>query len=117
VRDEESRDAVLGELRDRFGPVPESVMALVRAAWLRHLGEAAGASEVKLSGHRAEFAYRRAPDGMVKKVFKASGEAHRFGAELEADIKEEPRLKLKLPPGVSGQELFEASAAVLRALS
>jgi len=117
VRDEETKEAVLSELRDRFGSVPPGVMTLVHAAWLRHLGEAAGAAEVKLAGRRVEVVYREAPDGLMKKVFEASEQAHRFsGATLEADIKDAPRLKLTLPSGVSGQELFNTTAAVLSVL-
>jgi len=116
VRDEETKETVLSELRDRFGSVPAGVMTLVHAAWLRHLGEAAGASEVKLSGRRAEVVYREAPEGLMKKVFEASERAHKSGATLEADIKDAPRLKITLPQGASGQELFDVSAVVLATL-
>jgi len=116
VRDEETKEAVLSELRDRFGSAPESVMRLIRAAWLRHLGEEAGASEIKLSGRRADIVFSDAPEGLMKKVFEASERACEIGAVLEADMKESPRLKLTLPSGVSGQELFDKSAAVLAVL-
>jgi len=116
VRDEETKEAVLSELRDRFGAVPDSVMTLIHAAWLRHLGEAAGVFEVKLSGRRAEFVYREAPPGLMKKVFEASENAHKSGAALEADMKETPRLKLTLPSKAAKQELFAASVSVLQVL-
>jgi len=116
VRDEETMEAVLSELRDRFGTVPDSVMTLIHAAWLRHMGEAAGIFEVKLSERRAEFAYHEAPSDLMRKVFEASEKAHKSGAILEADIKDVPRLKLTLPAGASGQELFKASVTVLQSL-
>ena len=116
VRDEETKEAVLAELKDRFGSVPPGVMTLVHAAWLRHLGEAAGASEVKLAGRRADVVYRETPDRFVKKIFEASELAHKNGGTLEADIKDAPRLKLTMPQGTPGQELFNTAAAVLAVL-
>ena len=116
VRDEESMEGVLAELRDRFGAVPGSVMALARVAWLRNLGEAAGLSEIKAEGQRAYFVYREAPADLAERVFKASERAHRLGAVFEADMTTAARLKLALPQGTAPEEVFEAAVAVLKAL-
>jgi len=117
VRDEATKEAVLSELHDRFGSVPEAVLTLMHAAWLRHLGEAAGLDEIKLEEERAYFTYRKAPEGLMKRVFKASERAHSLGADLVTDMKAAPRLKLIPPAGASEQDLFEAAAETLRALS
>jgi transcription-repair coupling factor (superfamily II helicase) len=116
VGDEDTKAAVLEELRDRFGPVPASVLALINAAYLRHLGEAAGLAEVKLTAKRAVLAYRDAPPNLAERVFKASECAHKKGAAIEADIKGAPKLKLALPTGASDEERFEAVRSVLSAL-
>jgi len=117
VRDEESKEGVLSELRDRFGAVPGSVMALVRAAWLRNLGEAAGVSEIKAEGLRAYFIYKEAPADIAERVFKASERAHGLGAVFEADMTAAARLKLSLPQGASPEDVNEAMVAVLEALA
>ena len=116
VRDEESKEAVISELHDRFGAVPEALMRLMRAAWLRNLGEAAGVSEIRLEGRRAHFVYREAPEGLAGRVFGASEKAFRLRAELEADMTAAPRLKLTLPAEASEQELFDAAIATLAVL-
>jgi len=117
VKDEESKENVVSELRDRFGVVPEPVMRLVRAAWLRNLGEAAGISEIKQGSVRTRFIYREAPEDIAGRVFKASEQAHRLGAVLEADMTSAARLKLTLPGGASQESVFEAAIAALRALA
>jgi len=116
VRDEESKEAVLTEFRDRFGSVPDSVQTLVHAAWLRHLGEQAGISDIKFEGHRVVFIYSEVPEKLMKRVFHASERSHRGGATLEADMRDVPRLKLTLPAGASENELFRAAIEVLQAL-
>ena len=117
VSDEASKEAVMDELRDRFGPVPAPVLALVYAAWLRSLGERAEVSEIKIQAKRAEFAYREAPTGMMKRVFKASERAQGLGASLEADIKSVPKLKLVFPLGISDEARLDAAVSVLSVLA
>jgi transcription-repair coupling factor (superfamily II helicase) len=116
VDSEESMEAALEELRDRFGPVPASVVALMHASWLRHLGERAGLSEVKLTAKRAYFSYREPPEGLAERVFAASEHAHREGWALEADIKAAPKLKLILPEA-SEAALIQASIGVIDLLA
>jgi transcription-repair coupling factor (superfamily II helicase) len=116
VDSRETMDAALEELNDRFGPVPASVLALLYAAWLRHLGERAGLSEVKLTAARAYYTYDEAPPELAKRIFKASELANNIDAVLEADMKAAPKLKLTMPKGVSENELVGISIAVLTAL-
>ena len=117
VSDEASKAAVIEEMADRFGPVPASVLALIHAAWIRHLGEKAGLSEVKLKAHRVYFTYREAPENLVKLVFRASERAHQLGGSIEADMKAVPKLKLTMPKGTSAEKLTEASIEVLNVFS
>ncbi|MCL2110755.1 MAG: transcription-repair coupling factor [Clostridiales bacterium] len=117
VDSEQSKTAVLDELGDRFGPVPSSVLTLIHAAWMRHLGERAGLSEIKLKPKLAEMVYREAPANLMERVFLASDKAHSEGAALEADMKATPKLVLKFPHGVSGDGVVQIALDVLNVLS
>lgn len=52
VRDEEQLAALAGEIRDRFGPLPNSVEELVNSVRLRWLGEKLGFEKLVLKGDR-----------------------------------------------------------------
>jgi transcription-repair coupling factor (superfamily II helicase) len=117
INDEASKDAVIEEMNDRFGPVPFSVLSLIYAAWLRHMGEKAGLSEIKIKAHRAYFTYREAPSNLMELVFKASERSHHLGGALEADMKATPKLKLIMPKGTSAETLTEAAIEVLSVFS
>jgi len=117
VCDDASKAAVLDELSDRFGPVPLSVSALVYAAWLRHLGEKSGLSEIRFDAKRMECVYIDPPQNLMERVFKASERARGLGTTLEADMKSTPRLKLVLPVGASDDVRFGAAVAVVSTLA
>ncbi|MDR3364851.1 MAG: transcription-repair coupling factor [Clostridiales Family XIII bacterium] len=117
VSDAARKTAVLEELGDRFGPAPAPVRNLVHAALFRHLGEAAGLSDITVEAARAVLVFRETPPDLMRRVFKASECAQSAGATLEADMKFTPKLKIGLPRGASDETRFEALAAVLSALA
>jgi transcription-repair coupling factor (superfamily II helicase) len=57
IKDEEQLEKFVGEMRDRFGPVPPSVDELVNSVRLRWLGEKLGFEKLSLKGEklRAHF--------------------------------------------------------------
>ena len=52
-------DALRGELRDRFGPIPEPVEGLFRAVAIRVAAEAAGVPEVRAEAGQVTFKWPR----------------------------------------------------------
>ena len=116
VNDEASRTAVIDEMSDRFGPVPSTVASLIYAAWLRHLGDAIGLTEIKLKTRKAYFTYGKESNAGIEQVFKASERAHQLGGVLEADMKAVPKLKLSMSHGTSEANLIEVAVSVLSVL-
>ena len=59
IRSEADVQALRGELRDRFGPIPEAVEGLFRAVAVRMAAEAAGVPEVRVEPGRVTLKWTR----------------------------------------------------------
>ncbi|MGH2380984.1 MAG: transcription-repair coupling factor, partial [Candidatus Limnocylindria bacterium] len=62
IRSEADADAVRGELRDRYGPIPPPVEGLFTAVRVRLAAEAAGVPEVRAEERQVTLKWARMPD-------------------------------------------------------
>ncbi|MCY3927085.1 MAG: transcription-repair coupling factor [Acidobacteria bacterium] len=74
---DEEPDTLLGELRDRFGPPPEAVHALVRGAELKRVAESLGVQSIAHRKERLTIRLRRDAkvdvDGLIRFVSEREG--------------------------------------------
>ena len=66
-------DALRGELRDRFGPIPEPVEGLFRAVAIRVAAEAAGVPEVRAEAGQVTFKWPRYDRARVVSTLSVAG--------------------------------------------
>jgi transcription-repair coupling factor (superfamily II helicase) len=83
ARDAEALEDAAGELRERFGPLPEPAHNLLRVARLRLAGEALGLERIDWRTDALELAARRgaavSPAGVVALVSRSGGRARLAG--------------------------------------
>jgi transcription-repair coupling factor (superfamily II helicase) len=65
IRSEADADALRGDLRDRFGPVPREVEGLFTAVRVRLAAETARVGEVRVEESRVVLKWSRMPDRRV----------------------------------------------------
>jgi transcription-repair coupling factor (superfamily II helicase) len=106
VRDQHEIDAVRAEIRDRYGPSPVEVDALLRYASLRLRAEALGISQIDRQA--AALHLRFAPSPALSPELVTALVRSRPGAALT------PQGTLRLP--VSSRDSLDAVAAALEAL-
>jgi transcription-repair coupling factor (superfamily II helicase) len=100
-----------GELRDRYGRLPEAAQNLLRVKEVRLLAEAAGVEHVRIRAHEATFRFvagREPGPEIVKEIVRASPASLSF----QADGREGLRILLRPP---EGQDAWQSSEALLRA--
>ncbi|MDU5340808.1 MAG: TRCF domain-containing protein, partial [Cutibacterium avidum] len=68
VRSDEEVDAIAAELVDRYGPMPEPVLALLGVARFRLLCRRAGVHEVVPSGRNIRFSPVHLPESRVMRL-------------------------------------------------
>ena len=73
IRSDEDAEQLRGELRDRFGPVPEPVEGLFRAVSVRMAAEAAGVPEVRAEARLVTFKWPRFDRPAVSLALSVAG--------------------------------------------
>jgi transcription-repair coupling factor (superfamily II helicase) len=73
IRSDGDAEQLRGELRDRFGPMPEPVEGLFRAVAVRMVAEAAGVPEVRAEPGRVTFKWPRFDRAAVSLALSVAG--------------------------------------------
>ncbi|MDO4240872.1 TRCF domain-containing protein, partial [Micrococcus sp.] len=101
--DDAAVDAVVEEMQDRYGPLPEPVQALVAVARFRNRARAAGVTEVMLLGQNVKFGPAAAlPESRVLRLQRMYKGAQ-VKTALDAVLIPRPKTK-----PVMGQDLVDA---------
>ena len=93
ARSEQEIDELRAELRDRYGPIPESVEALLETARIRLLAEQADCASVRASNQRARIIMNTPVGGAKTQLQRLLGPQARVGntqivIEAEKDLNE-----------------------------
>jgi transcription-repair coupling factor (superfamily II helicase) len=89
IRSDGDAEQLRGELRDRFGPIPEPVDGLFRAVAVRMAAEAAGVPEVRAEPGRVTFKWPRFDRAAVALALSVAG----FRPEAASN-----QVRLPVPP-------------------
>jgi transcription-repair coupling factor (superfamily II helicase) len=73
IRSDADAEQLRGELRDRFGPIPEAVEGLFRAVAVRLAAEAAGVPEVRAEGRSVTLKWPRYDRAAVSRSLTLAG--------------------------------------------
>jgi transcription-repair coupling factor (superfamily II helicase) len=104
-------DAMLAELRDRFGPLPPPAEALLAAALLRVLGGRLGIEGILVRGDEARITFRADAAPRLKGLTAAFHEV-----QFQAEVRRTNPLSLKLTR-LGGAKLLDGLARALRSLT
>ena len=95
------------ELRDRYGPIPDSVEGLLETARIRLLAEQADCASVRASSERARIIMNSPVGGAKTQLQRLLGPQARVG---------NTQIVIEADKGVDGQEFVEEIAAVLETI-
>jgi transcription-repair coupling factor (superfamily II helicase) len=84
-------DALRGEVRDRFGPLPTEASTFFAAAELRVLGGRAGVETISVRGNEARITFRSSATPVMKGISSAFHEV-----QFRAEVRRAQPLSLKL---------------------
>ena len=103
-------ETLQAEVRDRFGPIPPTALALFQSALLRVLGAALGVDGVLVRGSDARVNFRA---DAVPRLKGLSAAFH--GVQFQVDVRRAQPLALKLTR-LGGAEMLDGLVRALRAL-
>jgi transcription-repair coupling factor (superfamily II helicase) len=107
---QEDIDALRGELRDRFGPLPPPAEAMLAIASLRQLGGALGVEGILVRGAEARVNFR---DTAAPRMKGLSAAFH--DVQFQAEVRRAHPLSLKLTR-LGGGTMLEGLVRALRSL-
>jgi transcription-repair coupling factor (superfamily II helicase) len=106
----EEIEALRGELRDRFGPLPPPAEAMLAAATLRLVGGALGIEGILVRGDEARITFR---DDAIPRMKGLSAAFH--DVQFQAEVRRAHPLSLKLTR-LGGSEMLDGLVRALRGL-
>ena len=107
VSNHEEIDELRDELRDRYGPIPESVEGLLETARIRLLAEEADCASVRISEDRARIVMNSPAGGAKPQLQRLLGPQARVG---------NTQIIVEAGKGVDNQEFVPEIAAVLETI-
>ncbi|MEP6621601.1 MAG: TRCF domain-containing protein, partial [bacterium] len=106
----EEIEALRGEVRDRFGPLPATAEAMLSMALLRIVGGALGIEGILVRGEEARITFR---DSALPRMKGLSAAFHEV--QFQAEVRRAHPLSLKLTR-LGGAQLLEGLVRALRAV-